>query len=485
MQRSVWLCSKALEGWCFCDLVTNVAICWGCGLTRVERLGRLDVLYVLFRRSGRIALIVALFVAGGLAIGVAAGVRYTASVRLVVNPSGDGAGRLARGQAELLRDPGLVRRVLPALRAALPAARPGVVGQALGELGFRWIPPPAEGDAAFAEHVERALRVRAVGDTDVVSLWFTWDDRAYAARALNLIVAAYQRSGAESVEQREALARARSRLEAAQAELDTVDRQMMVARPGLDAEDLRAERGRIEARLAGERSAADLARLDRALAEQKLESVEETYRSGGFVDGGDGGGSGRPLSAGFTALLEKRQELIADGREDSPEVRDLDREMARAREQNYATARQVAATRVAGLDDRLGKLNAGISDDEAALRGLDRHVSETDVLGETRRAKAEQLAAAQRDVAAAGNAGAAGWQAAGVVSEALPPAEPDLPGPEGVVVFAALLGVAAGLGSAVRAERGRLTIDRASDVTHLLGIEVLARLEDMQVGQLP
>jgi uncharacterized protein involved in exopolysaccharide biosynthesis len=443
----------------------------------------LDVSYVLFRRCGRIALIVSLFVAGGLAIGAAVGARYTATVRLVVAPSPDGSGRLARGQAELLRDPGLVRRVLPALRAALPAARPGVLGHALGELGVRWTPPP-EVDAAFAERVERALRVRAVGDTDVVSLWFTWDDGAYAARALNLIVAAYQKSGAESVEQREALGRARGRLAAAQAELDTVDRQMMVARPGVDAEDLRAERGRIEARLAGERSAADLARLDRALAQQTLDSVEQTYRTGGWVDGGDGAGHGRGVSAGFTALLEKRQELMADGREDSPEVRDLDREMARAREQNYATARQVAATRVAGLDDRLAKLAAGIGDDEAALRGLDRHVSETDVLAETRRAKAEQVAAAQRDVAAARNAGAAGWQAAGVVSEALPPSEPDLPGPEGIAGLSALLGVAAGVGSAVRAERRRLTVDRASDVTHLLGIELLACLDDMRPGDM-
>jgi hypothetical protein len=287
------------------------------------------------------------------------------------------------------------------------------------------------------------------------------------------------------VEQREALARARTRLQAAQAALDTVDRQMMVARPGLDAEDLRAERGRIEARLAGERSAADLARLDRALAQQTLDSVERTYRSGGWVDGGDGGASGRPLSAGFTALLEKRQELLADGREDSPEVRDLDREMARAREQNYATAREVAAKRVSGLDDRLGKLAASIGDDEAALRGLDRHVSETDVLAEARRAKAEEVAAAQRDVAGASQAGAAGWQAAGVVSEALPPSEPDLPGPAGIAWVAAVLGLAAGLWSAVRVERGRLTIDRASDVTQLLGIEVLARLEDMKAGQLP
>jgi hypothetical protein len=50
---------------------------------------------------------------------------------------------------------------------------------------------------------------------------------------------------------------------------------------------------------------------------------------------------------------------------------------------------------------------------------------------------------------------------------------------------AAVLGLAAGLWSAVRVERGRLTIDRASDVTQLLGIEVLARLEDMKAGQLP
>ena len=438
------------------------------------------------RRWGLILSVVAIFLAAGVAVDAAWPARFTAEVRLAVAAGTDGSGRAARDQAELLRDPGLIRRVLPA-----PLARGGtvegvgaqVVRRFGGALGRRLAGAPAvESDGVFALRLQRGLRVAVAGDTDVVVARFGWGEARFAADALNLIVAGYQRTGADGAEALEALGRAQARLETAQAEMAAVDTQAAAAGPAVDPEAVRAERGRIEARLAGARQTADTVRLDRALAQQKLESVEGSYRSGAWVDGGD---ASRALSAGFTSLLVKRQQL--QGREDSAEVRALDREIARAREQNYATTRQIAADAVSGLDDRLGKLEAGIREDEAGLRGLDQHVSEMEVLRQARLSKAAAVAEAQKGVAAAHARADAGWQALGgarVVSEAVVPVEADFPGPAVVLWAAGFVGVVAGVAAAAWAEARRRVVERAGDMSRLLGIEVLARLAEMPMPRL-
>jgi capsular polysaccharide biosynthesis protein len=121
------------------------------------------------------------------------------------------------------------------------------------------------------------------------------------------------------------------------------------------------------------------------------------------------------------------------------------------------------------------------------LRALDKHVSEVDVLGQERQEKMARLAQAQQNVAAAHARTDTGWQAVGgarVVSQAVAPGEADWPGPGLMMGGMALLGLLVGVALAVWAETRRLTIERIDDVSGRLGIDVLARLDEIPMAQL-
>ena len=430
-----------------------------------------DVLHVLLGRARRIATVGILCFAAGLALTFAWGPRYTATVRLMAQAGQAGTGRSARDQAELLQDPETVARVLPSLLASRePPSRWAAAASRLG------LTAP-ETNAAFAARLSRALTVHSVPGTNVILASLTWADPAFAAKALNLIVAAHQRAGAAGAASHAGMGQAQARVAAAQAELDAVDRQFA----GQDTGTLRASLDRTHARLAASRATADQVRLDRALAQQRADALRKTYQGGGWVEAGDADGAPHPLSAGLAALLDRRQTLLAAGQQDSAALRALDREMARAREQGYAAARQIAEGRAAALDDRLAKLSADIADGEAAAGALDQLVSRTVLLTQTRTAKSAELAGAQAALSLAHARLASGWQPAELVSAAVPPPAADWPRPPLLVLLSAGVALAAGLASAARAEALRLTIDRPADLPRLLGIEVLASLGELPV----
>ena len=445
-------------------------------MVRGERNLLLDAIYVVGRRGMRIALIAGMTVAAALVFEAVRGLSYTASVRVLVAPTAEAGaekeGRTARNQVEVLRDPGLVKQLVTG---------PASEGPALS--------------AAVALRAAQGLRVRALGDTDVIGLSLTWEDRVGSAEMLNRIVAGYQRAVQGADEARDGLRRAQAGLEDAQAELNAVDAGLASGQPPADAEVWRAERGRAEAALTARRQTADGVRLERALAQRKLEGIEAAFRSGAWVDGADadpgaetGAAGPAPLAAGFAVLLEKRQSLLTDGKADTAEMRALDREIARVRTQSFATARQISAARVAALDDRLAQLGREVAEDEAALLAVDRRGSEGEVLRESRAVKVRRVAEERLRVDAARLQMDVPWQGVAsvrVLSEARPPTEPDWPAPAVVVRMAAGAGLCLGLASAVWAERRRRTLDRPVDISRALGLEVVARLEDMPVARLP
>ncbi len=437
------------------------------------RYGWPDIAYLLRRRWARMLVVGGLVFAAG-ALGVLwRPPCFTAAMRLVVVPAGGpDDGRAARNQAELLRDPGLVGAQV----AALDALARQVPPDWRVRLGLRT--PPAEGEA-LARQVSAALRVAAMGDTDVVTLALRWPDRRFAAAALELVVRSYRQQAA-------AATAARARLVAAQGELETAQVRLAAAGVPGPADELAAPEGarqREEARGQAAREQADAARLERALAQRRLDGLEASFKAGGWVDVGDGDehAAGAPVAGGFAALLERRQVLLAAGKADSAALRALDREVARVRQQNFDAARQALVGRMASLDDRLGVLTATMADAEDRLRALDRRSAAAAARAEALRAAARDVAGARLAVARAQGEAESGWHAAGVaqvVSDARATADEDGPG-LGVLLgaVAAVAGVAA-LSSAAWAEARRVTLDRPADILRKLDLEVLAQLGD-------
>ena len=478
----------------------------------------LDLAYLLFRRGPRIVVVAGLIFGAALAYNAAYGPSYTASMRVLVTPSagtlavsGDNAepgtsaaatlvvqdhGQTARNQAELLGDPGLIRKLLPSLQALPHAATPGPIERLVAKAGATWrahaeqlgLLDAANDDERLQARLSHALTVRAVGDTDVIKLDFTWNDRAFAARALNLIVGGYQHSIADTVEGRDALHRAEIRLVGAQTELAAIDSALAKAQDAAGKDGAGQDKAAIEARLDAARASADGLRLSQELARRKLAGTDQSYRTGGWVGGADGQAAGpSKLAANFADLLKQKAALAAATPPDADAIDAIDHQISQLRDQNYRHVRAQYNAELGAAGDKLAPITTAIAADEAALRALDARQSDIRMLGAARPAKLAALADEKRHVAEARARIDAAWQEVGAsraLSQAAPPAEPDFPSPGLLLKFASAFGVAAGLASAAWAERRRRTFDRPADIVRLLGIDVLARLDDLPAVQL-
>jgi capsular polysaccharide biosynthesis protein len=135
----------------------------------------------------------------------------------------------------------------------------------------------------------------------------------------------------------------------------------------------------------------------------------------------------------------------------------------------------------------LQRLDDQVTQDQADLRGLDGQAAQADVQNQARAARVARVAAARRRTEAASARVDAIWQEVGstrALSEAAPPTEPDPPSPVMVLNAACLFGLVAGFGSALLAERRRMTIDRPSDIARHLKLDVVARLSEVPMAQL-
>jgi uncharacterized protein involved in exopolysaccharide biosynthesis len=119
---------------------------------------------------------------------------------------------------------------------------------------------------------------------------------------------------------------------------------------------------------------------------------------------------------------------------------------------------------------------------------MDAGQAELAVLTQSRAAATARLAEARRHAEQIQARIDSAWQEVGgtrVLSTVRPPVEPNFPSPDFLLQVATLGGLLAGVASAVLSERARPTIDRPADIARHLGVEVLARLDDMPAVQTP
>jgi uncharacterized protein involved in exopolysaccharide biosynthesis len=475
-----------------------------------------DALYVLFKRRLRIVLVTLTALAAAASYIEFAGGTYTATARIVVTPTPAGQtaaptmvqdnGQTARNQAELFGDPGLLRPLLPALKARLRAIPLTPAAQDLARLeawlGAKlqtrkwawiwtsardWFGHRADPDEALNLRLTHALSAAAIGDTDVVALRFTWPDAAFAADALNLILSGDETAVAQAAGARLDIKLADAALHDADAEVQALDAQLAAVPIGQDEAALERQRDRIASRLAASRSTVEALRVERELAHRKLETVERSYRGGGWVDSPDAQDTpaGAPeLQQTFVTLLDKHQMMLTRLPPNSAQVRAVDHQIGQVREQNYLAVRQVLTSRLSSLDERLARLNADIDADETSARDTEDSLVKLDALAQSRAASAARAAAAQRhydDTKLAVDALSRDVSGIRVLSPAAPPPSPNPPAPGVLLGLAGVGGLALGVLSAFLAEQTRRTMDRPRDIARLLDVEVLARVPDLRV----
>jgi uncharacterized protein involved in exopolysaccharide biosynthesis len=458
-----------------------------------------DAIYVLFKRRNRIVVITLAAAFAAYLYGVAHGASFTASARLLVTSAvaGQDHGQAARNEAEILRDPALLRAIEPSVKPLLspPPGRAAHLARAVsawwhGQLVRSGLATPGTEDERLTGALTRSLRVLAVPDTDVVELRFTWASPAFAAAVLNALLRDQHRLATGDAEATQGVILAAARLHDAQAQLAQLD-QRIAALPQLsgtapDAGEIEREKDRVASRIGAAHSTADALRVDRELAARKLEAAEKAYAGGGWVDNPDApsGSSGEAAAdPTFIALLEKRARVVAKVPADFPGVHEVDVQIAQAREHAYQSVHQILGDRLHTIDDRLATLAAQSAADDAELRSLDDRLVQLEALLGSRKSAETQLADAARALdEQKRQAETAIHQAAGlrVLSEASLPAEPDFPSPVFLLWVCSLAGFGLGLLSAVLAERNRITIDRPQDIARLLKIPVLASVPELR-----
>ncbi len=458
-----------------------------------------DALYVLFKRRVRITLFTLAGLALGLGCGAVFGPTYTASARILVTPTPGAAnqqavaqgtspalvlqanGQTARNQAELFSDPGVVRPLVPMLESRLLRHPPGFV-----ERAGAWLRAKADVNEDLASRLSHALTASALGDTDVVVLHFTWPDRAFAASALNQLLAGYEGSVMQAADARQSMKLADAGLREAEAQVRQFDAQLDAVPVGGDAGTLELQLDRTRRGLDEQRGNVEALQVERDLAQRKLDMVEQAYKSGGWVDSPDAqdAPSEAPaLQQTFVTLLDKHQIMLTHQPPGSAAVRDVDRQISHVREQNYLAVRHVYSSRLAELNERLVRINAAIAADEAAARDIDDRLVKVEALSQSRAAAAAHVAEEQRRFDEAKlQIDAVGRAVSGlrVLSPATPASRPDTPSPFIIAVLATLGGFAAGIVASFAAEATRRTLDRPRDILRLLDLEVLARVPDLR-----
>ncbi len=454
-----------------------------------------DAIYVLFKRRNRIVFMTLAAALAAYAYGLGHGASFTATARLLTTPSaaaGQDHGQAARNEAEILRDPALLRAIEPSVKPLLghQAGWAAVSAWWHRQLVQAGLAATETDDQRLAASLTRALRVVAVPDTDVVELRFTWSSPGFAAAVLNTLLRDQHRLATGDAEATQSVIVAAARLRDAQAQLAQLDQRIaalpLVGGAAPDAGEIEREKDRVASRIGAAHSSADALRVDRELAARKLEAAEKAYAGGGWVDNPDApaGSSGEAAADPvFIALLEKRSRLVAKVPADFPAVHEVDVQIAQAREHAYQSVHQILGDRLHTIDDRLGALAAQSAADEGELRSLDDRLVQLEALLGSRQSAVTQVSDAARALdEQKRQAETAIHQAAGlrVLSEASQPAEPDFPSPIVLLWVCSFAGFALGLLSAVLAERSRITIDRPQDIARVLKIPVLASVPELR-----
>ncbi len=458
-----------------------------------------DAIYLLCKRAPRIVLFTLIAGLAGYLYGVGTGATYTATGRLMISPAQAGLdnGEAARNEAEILRDPSLIRGALPLLWASLPPPPKGArsVAQAAGvwwhkQLVAIGLDSNTTPDARFEARLERALSVAAIPGTEMVVLTFSWPDPGFPAAVLNTLLSEQQRLASGNAQAAQAAALARSRLVDAQSQLAHIESRIaslpLLAGAPPEPGAIEREKDRIDSRLAAARADSDALRLERDLATKKLEAADKAYQGGGWVDNPDAptSASGAPsLDQGFTDLLEKRGQLLMRLPPDSPKIHALDLQIAQAREHAYQAVKQVLGARLRTVDARLATLATQSEADDAALHSLDDRLVELEALLNSRQEATGHVGEARRQVDDAQRQSDAAMRDADglrVLSPASVSPEPDFPTPALIFWASILGGFCLGLGSAMLAERHRLTIDRPRDIARVLRLPVLAAVPELR-----
>jgi uncharacterized protein involved in exopolysaccharide biosynthesis len=488
-------------------------------VTHAESSSLRDILVVPFKHWRSIALIFVVGTLSGLAASVLMTPQYTATSRLLVQVGREKTASLAverrqeanvslierpqdiNDEVEILRDPMLMTKLLPAIRerlqklpAAAPERRIGVarqwVSSKVAELSQQthemleavgWASPPLSEDEALRMKLLAALDIEFPKDTDVIDVNFTAPDRAFAAYVVNEVVRVFQEEhirvhGTENTTSfyTDQLDQARTQL--AEVEQSLADFLKSGQISNIDAEKTLALNG-----LAETDKELNQTRIALDDVTQKLAATERSYQRPGdwleTLDPDDAQAAIKALDESFVTLSTERTRLLGHFAPTYPAVVSIEAQLRQLREAKYSALKARYTARRGEILDRIASLQAKIQSKKDELARLGDRTLEYDRL--TRRRDQLQAETAEyrqkvEDLRIREDLDAHVFSSIKVISEAVPPPLPSAPRKTLIVAASAVASLLFALAFAIIAEFFNHTFRHERDVRRILDIPLLA-----------
>ncbi len=491
-----------------------------------------EVLYVLrkYRRSIVVAWLAAI-VAAGLYVVIAMPI-FIASTQVLVNIGREKVQNLdmqtrpvanmmfqereqdVNNEVELLRNPALLRAVFPQLKERLaqplPPDPPAIttlqrlkawtkrtrkdVGdfikdttQVLEEpLYAAGMLKRRDPDEALMLKLYYALSVASVKDTDVVNVGFAWNNPDFAADALNIYIAEYQRYRLDVFNVKHSVSFYETQLSGARGQLAQAEAALSDYLKQGGITNLDAQKTLLLNTTAELRQEADKARIDLQGAQLKLSEIDRTYRSSNAwietPDASDSVAGTQALDQSFVTLFAQRNKLLSRLMPGAEQVRNIDDQIAKLRQQKYESLRNFYRVRIASLSDKLARLNADITGKTQQLSSLTGQTTRYDQLQQNRSQLTTLVADYKRkveDMRVNEDMNAKSFTSVRVISPAMPPVAPSAPKSLLVLGLAAAFGLVIGIAYAVILEFLDHTFRQPAHVVRVLHIPVLASVPDV------
>jgi uncharacterized protein involved in exopolysaccharide biosynthesis len=405
-------------------------------------------------------------------------------------------------EIEILRDPTLMERLLPSIKAAearretssvMPngilrgvalwaTAQIRATQQALDDLltraGLtRHLPP----DQELVLRLLRRLDVNFTKETDVINVSFTANDPNLAAFVVNAYVTAYQEQHVKVLGDENSSGFYKGLLENAQSDLDATEGRIAALLGSGDISNLEAEKSLALNYLGELDKELNQSRIALNDTQQKLAAIENRYkRTGEWLEtpeAGDAEAGMRALDQSYVSLSGERTRLLARFAPAYPAVVSIKQQLRQLREQKYAALKTYYGARGVALRDRVAALTTKSEAKKADLAGLNARTLDYERLTQRRTELRAEVAGHRQkieDLRIREDLDARNVTSVRVISEAVPPLTPSAPRRALVLALAGFIGLLFGVAYAVIAEFFNHTFRHEHDVRRVLDLPLLS-----------
>ena len=356
----------------------------------------------------------------------------------------------------------------------------------LGVLKENSAGPKLTADQILLQSFHTALSVGSVKETDIIYVDFDWYDPQFAAFALETFLTEYDKQRLLIYTPKNPVVFYEAQLKDAEKQLADVNTRLADFLRSTGISHLDTDKNLLLTSVTTLRSQVERTDIELQNAQLKLSWIEHSFQtSGGWIetpDSADAVAGTQALDQSFVSLFETRNKLLARFLPDAVQVRNVDNQIAKLREQKYESLRGFYRARVSALTDRLRLEQADIAAKERQLGSLSNSTASHDNLQQERTHLLALVADYKRkieDLRVNEDLNSHNFTSTRLIGRPVPPLLPSAPKKGLILSLAVVFGLVLGLAYAVLLEFLDNTFRRPDHIVRFLRIPVLANVPEI------